>query len=163
MKHSVKLRALEPEDLELIHTIENDASLWVWGAMSQPLSRYTVHQFLASQHSDIYQDGQLRLVITADEKPVGIIDLTDFSPHHLRAEVGVVVLPEYHHCGIASEALRQIAQYATQHLHLITLYAYVAEDNQAAQMLFRHAGYTAVASLPRWIEGRHSATLFLLN
>ena len=89
--------------------------------------------------------------------------LTDFSPHHLRAEVGIVLLPSFHRKGIATEALHQIALYATEHLHLATLYAYVAENNTAAQALFRRAGYTIVANLPHWIEGRHSATLFLLH
>lgn len=163
MKHTVKLRALEPEDLELVHNIENDTSLWAWGALSQPISRYTVRQYLESQHADIYQDSQLRLVITNEEQPVGIIDLTDFSPHHLRAEVGIVILTKYQGRGIASEALRQIAQYAKLQLHLSTLYAYVAEDNLPAQALFRSAGYKANSTLHRWIEGRHSATLFLLS
>ena len=161
--NNIALRALEPEDLELVHTIENDSSLWAWGALSQPISHYTVRQYLAQQHSDIYQDGQLRLVITCDGKPVGIIDLTDFSPPHLRAEVGIVLLPSFHRKGIATEALHQIALYATEHLHLATLYAYVAENNTAAQALFRRAGYTTAANLPNWIEGRHSATLFLLH
>ena len=160
MKTKLTLRALEPEDLDLVHQIENDAELWSWGAASQPLSRYTVRQYLAEQHADIYQDGQLRLAIEADGKAIGVLDLTSFCPHHLRAEVGIVLLREHHRQGWGTEALRQLADYACQRLHLRCLYAYVAEQNTTGQALFRKAGYHTVGQLPRWIEGEHSATLF---
>lgn len=161
-KPEITLRALEPEDLDLVHGIENDAALWQWGSTSQPLSRYTVHQYLATQHADIYLDGQLRLVIEAEGKSVGIVDLSSFCPHHLRAEVGIVVLSECQRRGLATQALRQLAEYASQHLHLRSIYAYVADENAAGQALFRASGYTPLAQLPRWIEGRHTATLFQL-
>ena len=144
-KPEITLRALEPEDLDLVHGIENDAALWQWGSTSQPLSRYTVHQYLANQHADIYLDGQLRLVIEAEGKSVGI-----------------VVLSECQRRGLATQALRQLAEYASQHLHLRSIYAYVADENAAGQALFRASGYTPLAQLPRWIEGRHTATLFQL-
>ncbi len=158
--YSVNLRALEPEDLELVYRIENDERLWPSSACSQPLARFIVRQYLQEQHADIYQDGQLRLVIEADAQPVGLADLTDFSPHHLRAEVGIVVLPEYHRQGIASAALLQLASYARDRLHLVSLYAYVAQNNEAARALFHRMGYHEACTLPKWIEGNQSATLY---
>jgi diamine N-acetyltransferase len=163
MSKEVKLRALEPEDLELVYQIENDPELWSWGGDSQPYSRFTLRQYLQQQQSDIYQDGQLRLVITLDDVPVGIADLTSFSPHHLRAEVGIVILPSLHRQGIASCALQQLAKFAQQHLHLHCLYAYVATSNLPAQALFHSLGYTEVGSIPLWIEGRETAILFHLS
>jgi len=156
------LRALEPEDLDLVYQIENEVELWSWGAGCQPLSRYTIRQYLAEQHADIYQDGQLRLVIEVEGKAIGIVDLTSFCPHHLRAEVGIVLLRKYHRQGWGKEALSQLADYVRQHLHLRSLYAYVAEQNAAAQGLFPAAGYHAAGTLERWIEGEHNATLFQL-
>lgn len=156
------MRALEPEDLELVYRIENDSELWPSSGSSQHLSRYTVRQYLEQQTSDIYRDGELRLVIETDGKAVGLVDLTSFCPHHLRAEVGIVVLSEYHRHGIASEALRQLTDYATRRLHLCCLYAYVATSNTPAQALFRSLGYQPVGTLQKWIEGRHSATIFQL-
>lgn len=162
MTCSVKLRALEPEDLELIHAIENDAELWPWAGDAQPYSRFAIRQYLAEQSGDIYKDGQLRLVVTCDESPVGIVDLTDFSPHHRRAEVGIVLLHDFHRQGIGSTALRLLSNYASERLHLRSLYAYVACDNAPAQALFRQIGYEEVGCLQRWIEGSQEATLFQL-
>jgi len=156
----IALRALEPEDLELVYRIENDARLWSSSAQGQHLSRYTVRQYLEQQKADIYQDGELRLVVEANGQPVGLADLTDFSPHHLRAEVGIVVLSEFHRRGIASEALRQLADYATRRLHLRSLHAYVATSNLPAQALFQSLGYQRIGVLQGWIEGRQAATLF---
>ena len=161
MTSTIKLRALEPEDLQLVYEIENDPALWQWGANSVPLSRYTVRQYLAEQHSDIFQDGQLRLVVTLDNQPVGIADLVDFEPRHRHAEVGIVVLAAYQRRGVAAQALRLLEQYATDTLHLSLLYAYVAEQNTPAQQLFRAVGYEACALIPRWIGGDTTATLFI--
>ena len=162
MTCSVKLRALEPEDLDLIHEIENDAKLWPWAGDAQPYSRFTIRQYLAEQSGDIYKDRQLRLVVTCDEQPVGIVDLTDFSPHHQRAEVGIVLLHDYHRQGIGSTALRLLSDYAKERLHLRSLYAYVAIDNGPAQALFRQVGFTEAGRMQRWIEGSQEATLFQL-
>jgi diamine N-acetyltransferase len=40
---TIKLRAIEPEDLDLLYRIENDADLWAVGATNVPYSRYTLH------------------------------------------------------------------------------------------------------------------------
>ena len=79
---------------------------------------------------------------------------------HKRAEVGIVLLTEHQRQGYAAAALRQLHAYAANHLHLRSLYAYVGENNLPAQHLFRTVGYQPSASLPRWIEGEHTATLF---
>ena len=160
MTSTIKLRALEPEDLQLVYEIENDPALWQWGANSVPLSRYTVRQYLAEQHSDIFQvlESVMRESI---HQPVGIADLVDFEPRHRRAEVGIVVLAAYQRRGVAAQALRLLEQYATDTLHLSLLYAYVAEQNTPAQQLFRAVGYEACALIPRWIGGDTTATLFI--
>ena len=162
MTSSIKLRALEPEDLDLVYRIENDAELWQWGAGSVPLSRYTVRQYLEQQHADIYQDGQLRLVVEADGVAVGTADLSSFDPRHLRAEVGIIILSGHHRRGIATLALRQLHAYAARTLHLRSLHAYTAADNLPALSLFRRLGYTEVGRLPRWIDGEHTAVMFQL-
>ncbi len=160
MMSSINLRALEPEDLDLVYRIENDTTLWLWGANSVPVSHFAVRQYLENQHSDIFQDEQLRLVIEASGCGIGLLDLSAFSPLHLRAEVGIVLLTEHQRQGYAAAALRQLHAYAANHLHLRSLYAYVGENTLPAHHLIRPVGYQHLASLPRWIEGKHTATLF---
>ena len=81
----MKLRAVEPEDLDLLYQIENDQSLWLVGATNVPYSRYTLHDYIANSSDDIYADRQVRLMVENDEgETVGIVDLVQFSPQHLR-------------------------------------------------------------------------------
>ena len=160
MTYSCKLRALEPEDLELVYQIENDATIWPWSEANVPLSRYTIRQYLQQQHGDIYQDGQLRLIVEQAGTPVGLIDLTNFSPQHLRAEVGIVILHAARRQGVGAEALRLLHAYASEHLRLSCLYAFISAENEAAQALFRSVGYQEQARLGQWIQGRTDALLY---
>ncbi len=43
----VRLRAVEPEDLDLMYLIENDDLLWAYGSTTVPYSRYSLKQFIA--------------------------------------------------------------------------------------------------------------------
>ena len=59
----VRLRALEPEDLELLYHIENDRQLWDVGTTNVPYSRYVLHDYIANASGNIYNDGEVRLII----------------------------------------------------------------------------------------------------
>ena len=63
---NIRLRALEPEDLEWLYSVENDEELWQWGSSNVPYSRYTLKTYIAESRHDIYADGQLRLVIETE-------------------------------------------------------------------------------------------------
>ncbi|HMQ44873.1 MAG TPA: GNAT family N-acetyltransferase, partial [Mariniflexile sp.] len=61
----IYLRALEPEDLEFIHAIENDESVWEMSNTTTPYSKYLIKQYLEQAHKDIFEVKQLRLVISS--------------------------------------------------------------------------------------------------
>ena len=44
----IKLRAPEPEDLEVFYKWENDTTLWPLGSTLIPYSRYDLKQYLSS-------------------------------------------------------------------------------------------------------------------
>ena len=60
---AIYLRALEPEDLDFIHGVENDERIWEVSNTQTPYSKYLIKQYLANAHQDIYEAKQLRLVI----------------------------------------------------------------------------------------------------
>ena len=100
MTHShlpaIHLRAMEPEDLDMLYTIENDQRLWGVSATNVPYSRYTLHDYIANAAGDIYTDRQVRLIIENEQQDViGILDLINFDPRHRRAEVGIVIQQPY--------------------------------------------------------------------
>ena len=149
---SIHLRALEPEDLEMLYRIENDDALWRVGITNVPYSRYVLHDYIANTHSDIYSDKQLRMMIEDGEhKVVGIIDLVNFDPRHQRAEVGIVIVSERRRQGFATAAMHEIRHYAAEILHLHQLYVVVACDNLPAIQLFRDEGFDTEIPLHDWL------------
>jgi diamine N-acetyltransferase len=161
----IMLRAAEPEDLDLMYLIENDTELWAVGRSNVPYSRYALRQFIEQTSNDINSDGQVRLVIAFNENrnAIGFVDLQNFDPRHRRAEVGIVLLPEWQHQGLANEALDVLERYASKHLFIHQLYALVSVDNISAQSLFSNAGYKRTATLPHWLsngEGWQDAIVY---
>lgn len=154
---NIRLRALEPEDLEILYQIENDQALWQAGATNVPYSRYVLHDYIANTSSDIYADRQLRLMIEDSDEGlvVGIVDLVNFDPRHLRAEIGLVIRPNCRKQGYGKAVVAELCRYATEILHLHQLYVIIAEKNAAALQLFDKFGFSRSAVLQDWLcEGR---------
>ena len=149
----MRLRAIEPYDIDLLYTIENDRDLWDVSSVNVPYSRYDLEQYVLSQQHDLYADKQLRLVITDDGgKAVGLIDLFDFSPTNSRAELGMAILKEERGKGYATGALKLLHDYAASHLHLHQIYAIVPSDNAACLSMLRNMGYANEMVLPDWLK-----------
>jgi diamine N-acetyltransferase len=149
----VRLRALEPADIDLLYCWENDPHLWEVSETIAPYSRETLRQFIENQQYDIYRTRQQRFVICglASDTPIGMIDLFDFDPRNLRAGVGIVICEEgVRRAGYASEALGLLCDYAREILYLRQLYSTVAVDNTASVQLFRSCGFTEVGTLRDW-------------
>jgi diamine N-acetyltransferase len=163
---SVKLRAIEPEDLDLLYRIENDRSLWHLGTSNVPYSRYTLHDYVATSSDDIYVDRQVRMMVENEaHEIVGIVDVVNFDPSNCRAEVGLIVMEPFRQQGYGSSVLSEIARYALSVLHLHQVYAYVDRQNEASLNLFRKMGYQESSPIADWLyDGReyHDAVLMQL-
>ncbi len=148
-----RLRALEPDDLDILYNVENDVALWAVGNTNAPYSREVLRQYLLSTTCDIYTDKQLRLVVeTHDGEAVGMVDLLSFDAMNARAEVGIVTLAAHRQKGYGRSALRQLVGYSCEVLHLHQLYAYVASDNQPSLRLFQSCGFVAACELRDWLK-----------
>ncbi len=149
----VSLRAMEPEDLEVLYTLENDTTLWDISSVNVPYSRYLLKQFIAKGTHDIYTDGQLRLMIESTEEGTvaGMADIVDFNPRHLRAEIGIVLARDYQKKGYGREVLELMEKYVQEFLHLHQLYSYVSTSNEASIKLFLRAGYQQTCLLKDWL------------
>jgi diamine N-acetyltransferase len=160
---TINLRALEPEDLDLLYKIENDRSLWNVGVSNVPYSRFALHDYVARSVSDIYTDGQVRLIIERPDKVVvGLADIVHFDPSNRRAEVGLVILNEHRQKGYARQAMAQLTDYALHVLHLHQLHVCVATDNHPCLALFESLGYKAATCLKDWLfdgENYHDAVV----
>lgn len=151
--NGVMLRAPEPEDLDIMLAIENDPELWAYSGNTGPYSRYQMKQYIASNTNDIFTDLQLRMMIVADdEKIAGIVDVFDFDVRNNKAEVGIVVLPEFRGKGIGHNALHMMERHCVEFLGINQLYSYVISDNLQGRNLFLLCGFTETAILRSWIK-----------
>lgn len=148
----INLRALEMEDLDFLYEVENDRSLWGVGCTNVPYSRQMLIDYIASSTADIYADKQVRFIIENElHQTIGIIDLVNFEPRHLRAELGVVIKQEFRGKGYAQEAIRQILAYAKQILHLHQVYAVVSVKNKKAAKMLELSGFESGKMLKDWL------------
>ncbi|MDR3219799.1 MAG: GNAT family N-acetyltransferase [Dysgonamonadaceae bacterium] len=148
------LRALEPEDLDVLYQWENDTELWQYGSTLTPYSRFALRDYLSNSLLGIFHSRQLRLMIVFKEtgKAIGTIDLYDFDAFNLRAGIGILLDTAYRNNGLGAEALCLTREYTAHFLHLKQLYAYVPQSNIPSLKLFRKIGYEETGLLKSWLK-----------
>ena len=153
MNPTIYLRALEPEDLELLYTIENAPDLWSVSNNDGPYSRFALKQYIASQPASIFECGMIRLIacLRESDKAIGIVDLIDYSALHQRAEVCVALLKEEQQRGYGKCILQELEVWAIKKYKLRILYAYTMADAEAAgKKLFASMGYNEQGVMREW-------------
>ena len=151
----IYLRALEPEDLDLVFKIENDEDLWELTTTITPFSRFLLKQYLKNAHRDIFEVKQLRLVICNSEtdEPLGMIDLFDYEPKQKRAGLGILIFSATERGkGYGAEALQLILNYSFKRLELHQVYANILETNSASLKLFEKQGFKQVGLKKDWVR-----------
>ncbi len=164
-KDNIKLRALEPTDLNFLFQTENNTVFWEVSSTQTPFSKYILSQYIANAHQDIYEAKQLRLIIEHKNISIGMIDLFDFNPQQKRAGIGILILEKFQGKGYAKTALDILISYCFEILHLHQLYANITIDNQASIRLFTTANFKKVGVKKDWIytkDGYKDELLFQL-
>ena len=152
---NIRLRALEPEDLELLYTWENNETFWIYSNTVSPFSRFTLKRYIENSHKNIYETGQLRLMIDniEDKKTIGTIDLFEFDPFHKRAGIGILIADEsYRRKGFAAMSLKCLIQYCFKTLQLHQLYCNILANNTVSIELFKKHGFVEIGRKKDWIQ-----------
>lgn len=149
---ALRLRAVEPKDVDLMYSVENDTNAWNVSDTQAPLSREMLRRYAVSYDADPWNSSQLRLIVEDSllKMPIGIVDLYDMDQRNSRAFVGIYILREWRGKGLALEALRLVADYSYKFLMLQQLAAKVSVDNEAAIKLFEGAGFIKSGILRKW-------------
>ena len=151
----IKLRAVEPEDLELLYEWENNNHYWIISNTVTPFSKYTLKRYIENSHKNIYVTGQLRLMIDIlkSGRTIGTIDVFDFDPFHKRAGIGILIADETsRRKGYASMALRCLTDYCFGTLLLHQLYCNILSNNRESMQLFVKQGFREIGIKKDWIK-----------
>lgn len=150
----ISLRAVEPEDIELIYSWENDSNNWYLGNTIIPFSKSTISKFIFESSHNLFIDCQLRLMIdlVKSNNTIGSVDLYDFDAVNNRAAVGIIINSEFRNKGYAISALNLLIQYCFKILNLKQLYCYISANNEESIALFEKANFIKSGLLTDWIK-----------
>lgn len=151
---TIRLRALEPEDLDALYEWENNEKLWHLSNTQTPFSKYILKQYLKTSHLDIYQVKQVRLVIDLinENRSIGLIDLFEFEPFHKRAGIGILIHKDCDKSkGYASKSLDILIDYCKETLGLHQLFCNIISDNTRSIELFKSKGFELCGVKKDWI------------
>jgi diamine N-acetyltransferase len=151
---NIRLRAVEPEDLDRLYLWENNTQLWDAGNTRNPYSRFVLKQYIVNSDKDIYENKQLRLMMVSVKtgETVGTVDLFDFDIHNSRIALGLFVDKAFQGKGYAKESLHLIEEYVFVYLKINLLYCHIAENNTASRHLFEQEKYEKTGILKEWIK-----------
>ena len=146
------LRALEPDDLDILYDTENDKSLWKYSNTSSPFSKHSLKKFIENSHLDIIEHKQVRLVLSDKSNlPFGFIDLFKYDMINKRAGVGIIIFEKYRSRGLGSISLDLIENYVKKYIPIHQLYANISSENIESIKLFEKHNYLKVGNKKDWI------------
>ena len=146
----IRLRAVEPEDVDFILSCENNPEAASWSDYRAPLSREQLLAYALTYDADPFSAGQLRLIITASERPVGILDIYGINEKDSRAYIGICIHPDNRRRGFAKAALEKLIEFNREKLGLRQLLAKISTLNPNSIRLFKNLGFKEIALLPEW-------------
>ena len=155
--NNIILRAMEPQDVDIMMIYENDTEIWPVSGTLVPYSRFTLDQFYKNAIQDIYTSRQLRLAIelikeTHRGQTIGYVDLFDFEPQQRRAGVGILIGDrKERNKGYATEALQLLCKYSMEILNMQQLYCHIENDNKISLRLFEKASFIKCGEIKDWI------------
>ncbi|MBO7317622.1 MAG: GNAT family N-acetyltransferase [Bacteroidales bacterium] len=163
-EQDIILRAVEPADIDFIFLAENDSRSWKAASTIAPMSRFMIQQYIDSYQADLYQDRQVRLIVTHAHtgERLGIADLYEFDPRNSRAGVGIYIAGAHRSQGYGTSAVEALCRYAQEFIGIHTLYATIGEDNHASLHIFTHCGFTQSGILRDWIKSAQGFTSAIL-
>ena len=163
----IKLRALEPTDLNFVMQIENDTTQWILSNQTTPWSQFVLKQYLKNAHQDIYEAKQLRLVIENknNHQAIGLVDLFDFDPKNKRVGLGITIIKNAQNQGFGTQVIELMIDYVFNTLMIHQIYVNILSDNHKSVYLFKKFGFKKVGVKKDWILHQnqwHDELLFQL-
>lgn len=87
------------------------------------------------------------ITLKNNSKLIGIIGHYRIKPENYRAEIGYMLLPEYHGKGIITEAINVVVKYGFEKMKLHSIEAIIDPENYASEKVLQKNGFVKEAHL----------------
>ena len=161
------LRRVNPTDIKEIFALRSNPQTMQY--IPRPLLKTDEDalEHIAMIDTKIETNEGINWAITLKDNPklIGVIGHYRIKPEHYRAEIGYMLLPEYHGKGIVSEAVKEAVNYGFQVMKLHSIEAIIDPDNHASAKVLEKNGFIKEAHLKEneFFDGRFLDSLNSTN
>jgi ribosomal-protein-alanine N-acetyltransferase len=158
-----RLRRLVKEDVNEVFALRSDKEVMKY--IPRPLVKTNEEalEHIAMIDEKIENNEGINWAISLKGNPklIGIIGHYRIKPEHFRAEIGYMLLPEYHGKGIIVEAIKETLNYGFQVMKLHSIEAIIDPENYASESVLQKSGFVKEAHLKEneYYEGRFLDTV----
>ncbi|ODN42589.1 spermidine N1-acetyltransferase [Piscirickettsia litoralis] len=155
----IRLRALEKNDLPLVHRWNNNFSVMRYW-FEEPYESFVELEELYNKH--IHDQSERRFIIENNQgEVVGLVELIEIDYIHRNAEYSVLIDPNHQGRSYALLATEKVLGYAFNVLNLHKVYLLVDQRNEKAIHVYKKAGFIAESVLVDeiFVEGAYRSVL----
>ena len=141
------LREITIGDADEILSLRSDPETMKYIPRPLAKTKDDAHEHIAMILEKIKDNTGINWAITLKGNPklIGIIGHYRIKPENYRAEIGYMLLPEFHGKGFATEAIKAATAYGFDDMHLHSIEAVIAPENTASEMVLIKNGYVKEA------------------
>lgn len=139
----LRLRMIEEKDLDTLYALRSNPELMQYIPRTLAQSKNEAAEFLTKMLEGIQNNTSYNWAVTlqGDDSAIGIMGYYRLYPENFRAELGYMLLPEYHSQGIMQEALLGMVKYGFEQMNLHTIEAVIDPRNIASRKVLEKTGF----------------------
>lgn len=157
------LRRVDITDVNEIFALRSDKETMKYIPRPLVKTKEDAMAHIAMIDEKIENNEGINWAITLKNSPklIGIIGHYRIKPEHFRAEIGYMLLPEYHGRGIIAEAIKETVNYGFEIMKLHSIEAIIDPENFASESVLQKSGFVKEAHLKEneYYEGRFLDTV----
>lgn len=152
------LRRVVEEDVNEIFALRSNTETMKYIPRPLVKTKEDARAHIAMIDEKIENNEGINWAITFKNEPklIGLIGHYRIKPEHFRAEIGYMLLPEYHGKGIITEAIKETVKYGFEIMKLHSIEAVIDPENSASEKVLLKSGFIKEAHFKEneYYEGR---------
>lgn len=105
---------------------------------------------LKIEENTLRQSGQQEFAVAVGDEIVGVVNLQNYDPVDMRAEIGLYIEATHRGKGYGKAAIVELMKYCKEVLNMHQIVCDIAEDNIPSLHLFESLSFTPCGILKDW-------------